>query len=101
MAHYGCGANARRPALKHESMTKEFWATIAALIGVFIAIVGLMIALIADVRADMNAAYDLIYAELREIRNDQQEVNARVARIEGHLLGIEADDAPPAPPPGQ
>ena len=82
-------------------MSREFWATIAALIGVFIAIAGLMIALIADVRADMNAAHDLIYAELREIRNDQQELNTRVGRIEGHLFGIEADDAPPVPPPGQ
>ncbi len=87
-------------------MSKEFRATIAALIGVFIAIAGLMIALIADVRSDMNAAHqniradmnaghDLIYAELREIRNDQQEMNTRVGRIEGHLFGIEANDAPP------
>ena len=132
MAHYGCGANAGCPALQHESMSKEFWATVAALIGVFIAIVSLMIALIADVRGDMNAmraelnaahesiradmsvghesirtdmnaahesirtdmnaAHDLIYDELREIRNDQQELNARVGRIEGHLFGVVLPD---------
>lgn len=76
--------------------------TCLTIVGSAIALGGLMLVSLSNLRADLRAEIAINRADIAEIRRDLNTLNFRVGRIEGTLLAMQAGrPSPDADPIGQ
>ena len=64
--------------------------TCLTIVGSAIALGGLMLVSLSNLRADLRAEIAINRADIAEIRRDLNDLNFRVGRIEGTLLAMQA-----------
>ena len=77
---------------------KEFWAIISVIVAFGLGLAGLIVTQNASIRSDINSRHTALSASIDGINAELYDMNTRLSRIEGALIGIELPRLPVTTP---